>query len=172
MTVIACRVNENTGDIEIASDSQTTLGQTISIENTNWSKLFESENGIVVGCAGLVQEALLLKLYLKKHKPLDNSEDGIVDFFDGFYTHLSDRTNEYTRKTIYIFLMDGKAYEVYDYCITQIKSYTAIGSGMEYALAAMYLGNSAEKAVETATALNIYCEMPIIKFKMNGVDKQ
>jgi len=47
--------------------------------------------------------------------------------------------------------------------IQKVTSYMAIGAGQTYALAALYLGQTAEKAVETAIELSIYCAYPIRK---------
>jgi hypothetical protein len=38
---------------------------------------------------------------------------------------------------------------------------------MNFALAALYLGNTAKRAVETAIELSIYCEAPILVIKKN-----
>ena len=48
----------------------------------------------------------------------------------------------------------------------------AIGAGMSYALAALYLGHSAERAVETAIELSTMCEAPIIVIEKTNKEKK
>ena len=55
----------------------------------------------------------------------------------------------------------GKAWWIQDLFIEEIKNYAAIGAGRDYALAALYLGNSVSMAVEAACELNVYCKRPV-----------
>lgn len=55
--------------------------------------------------------------------------------------------------------------------VDEILKYHAIGAGMDYALAALYLGATAVQSIETACELSIYCEYPIKSYifdKNNG----
>ena len=45
--------------------------------------------------------------------------------------------------------------------IKEVTDYTAIGAGMDYSLAALYLGNSVKESIKAACHLSIYCEEPI-----------
>lgn len=56
----------------------------------------------------------------------------------------------------------GLVYTVESWHVDRITTYMAIGAGMDFALAALYLGKTAKKAVETAIELSIYCEAPIL----------
>jgi ATP-dependent protease HslVU (ClpYQ) peptidase subunit len=48
----------------------------------------------------------------------------------------------------------------------------AVGSGSDFALAAMYLGATAEEAVELACELDIYCSLPVVSFKYESIDEK
>ena len=50
---------------------------------------------------------------------------------------------------------------------TLIITYEAIGAGLDYALAALYLGHTVEDSVKTACELSVYCEQPIIYMTMD-----
>jgi hypothetical protein len=43
----------------------------------------------------------------------------------------------------------------------EVTDYTAIGAGMDFALAALYLGNSVKEAIKAACHLSVYCEEPV-----------
>ena len=50
--------------------------------------------------------------------------------------------------------------------ITEILTYHSIGAGDSFSLGALYLGHSAEEAVDAATELSAMCEKPIIKYEV------
>jgi len=54
--------------------------------------------------------------------------------------------------------------------VHKVNTYMAIGAGMSNAMAALYLGHSAEKAVETAIELSTQCEAPILV--INKIDEK
>jgi ATP-dependent protease HslVU (ClpYQ) peptidase subunit len=62
---------------------------------------------------------------------------------------------------IFIVVHKGKAFFLGGYFVREINDYYAIGAGMDYALAALYLGASVEKAIKTACELSIFCEGPV-----------
>lgn len=155
MTIIACKVDEETGDIEIASDSQITRGWTQHQNDIGISKLFKIGDDIIVGGAGLAQDLQLLRVRLMTNKPSNNSEEAVLEFFSKFYDWQNDKTGSYGVEAHFIFCVQGIAYIVENYLVSKIVTYYSIGSGMEYAQGALYLGHSAEKAVETAIALNV-----------------
>ena len=47
------------------------------------------------------------------------------------------------------------------WAIGRVADFEAIGAGMDFALAALYLGHSVTEAVETAIELSVYCENPV-----------
>ena len=45
--------------------------------------------------------------------------------------------------------------------IKEVTDYTSIGAGMDFALSALYLGNSVKDSIKAACHLSVYCEEPI-----------
>ena len=71
----------------------------------------------------------------------------------------------------FIIGFQGTVFAIEHWHVHKINSYMAIGAGMSYAMAALYLGHSAEKAVETAIELSTMCEEPILVIKKNSSKK-
>ena len=57
--------------------------------------------------------------------------------------------------------MSVVAVRVEGFYVKEITDYMAIGAGMDFALAALYLGSSVKDAIKTACHLSILCEEPI-----------
>lgn len=167
MSVVACKVTEN--GYEIAADSITVRYTTQTRGQTKHAKLFEI-NGMVVGGVGSAQETALLRIFAKTRQPADANEAAIVEFVSEFAEWKNKRMKDSDINNRYILGFDGKAFLVEGWFIDEILTYAAIGAGMDFALAALYLGNSAEKAVETAIELSIYCEPPIQVIKRERND--
>jgi ATP-dependent protease HslVU (ClpYQ) peptidase subunit len=53
------------------------------------------------------------------------------------------------------------AFYINGWLIEEVKTFEAIGAGMDFALAAMHMGHSAKEAVQTACELSVFCEQPI-----------
>lgn len=163
MSVVATKVTDQ--EIIIAADSITTRGST---QAKNAAKLFETDSGVIIGGCGLSEQTILLRLFLETHVPKVPSEDALLELFSEFHDWLRKKTgnNGYQLDNHFHFVFSGKAFSIHEYCIREIKDYHAIGAGMDYALAALYLGQSPERAVEAATELSIYCEKPVVVFRM------
>ena len=69
----------------------------------------------------------------------------------------------------YLIGFEGKVFSVNGWFIQEVITYEAIGAGMDYALAALYLEKSAEEAVKVACELSIFCEEPIQVIKKQSV---
>lgn len=159
MSVVACRITE--GGYEIASDSITVRGYTQTREsNTARSKLFEV-NGLVVGSVGLAEEASLFRVFATTHRPAAASEESVLDFLVEFSDWKRKRTDVGDIENAYILGLQDSAFLIEAWLVDRITTYEAIGAGMDYALAALYLGFDAQKAVETAIELSIFCESPV-----------
>jgi ATP-dependent protease HslVU (ClpYQ) peptidase subunit len=169
MSVVAVRIIPN--GFEMCSDSIIGMGSTqLRGENEKFSKLFEVKN-IVVGCAGYADEASLLQLFLDTHNFADSNEKSILEFLNEFSDWKKNKTDDGKLRNSYLLGFDGKVFHIQGWLINQVLTYSAIGAGMDYALSALYLGHSAEKAVETAIELSIYCETPILKIIKINKDK-
>jgi hypothetical protein len=79
-------------------------------------------------------------------------------------TYPDNRNGEYCRATLMVVTLDAKVikFEREPVALLFEDEYSAMGSGRDYALAAMYLGHDARRAVEVAIALETGCG--------NGID--
>ena len=109
------------------------------------TKIFRTTDGSLVGFAGDGCRAMaLLHWFNEGRKPED---------YPGFQKNADE--------TVGVLYVDkeGKvfAYGATPYPYQNEVAFDAIGSGRDYALATMYMGFGAKKAVEVATALDCYC---------------
>lgn len=163
MSVVACRITE-TG-YEIAADSITTRGiiQTKG-QTTDHVKLYET-NDMVIGGVGSAEDNSLFRLFAETHRPSNPDELSMLEFISEFSEWKKKKTDNATIKNSYLIGFQNDIFHVEQWHVSKIKTYMAIGAGMSFALAALYLGHSAEKAVETAIELSTQCEAPIIVIK-------
>lgn len=164
MSVVATKVTEK--EIIIASDSIRVFGWTQDKipGDSKAAKLYKTKNGVVVGGVGLAEHTGMLKLFLDTHLPKSMTEDALLEFFSEFQDWVRKKTGNsgYDFNTNDFHLVwDGRAFHVSNYYIREITDFHTIGAGMDFALAALYLGRSVEQAVEAACELSVYCEEPI-----------
>lgn len=165
MSVVACRVDQK--GFEIASDSITVRGYTQTRGQTSThSKLYET-NDMVVGSVGHAEENSLFRLFVETHRPVQANELSLLEFMAEFSDWKKKRTDRGNIDNAYMIGFSGFVYTVESWHVERIKSYMAIGAGMNFALAALYLGSTAKRAVETAIELSIYCEAPIMVINKN-----
>jgi ATP-dependent protease HslVU (ClpYQ) peptidase subunit len=161
MSIVACCIYDD--KIEIASDSITVYGYTQDKGKTRkWTKLWQG-NDITVGIVGYCDEGSLFQIYCTTRKPRAATVDDITQFITEFANWKKEKTDKFEITCDYIFIYQNKAFFINGFYIDEIRTYHAIGAGMDYALSVLYLGHSVEKAVETACELSIYCEQPINK---------
>jgi ATP-dependent protease HslVU (ClpYQ) peptidase subunit len=156
MSVVAVKVTKN--KITIGADSILVSGWTQ--EKDKLAKLGEV-NGMVVGDVGNAQEGALFMVFCKTRKPREASVDALIEFMSEFQDWLNKKIGETTLKNEYIIVFDGKAFLMEGFYIKEITDYTAIGAGMDFALAALYLGNSVKEAIKAACHLSVMCEEPV-----------
>jgi ATP-dependent protease HslVU (ClpYQ) peptidase subunit len=79
-------------------------------------------------------------------------------------TYPDNRNGDYCRAYLIVITLEGKVhkYESEPIALPFEDKFSAMGSGRDYALAAMYLGHNSRKAVEIACALDTGCG--------NGID--
>lgn len=160
MSVVTVKVNKD--KIEFAADSICIRGGT---KRTNIAKLAEV-NQMIIGGVGFTQEINLLFIFAQTHSPLDNSEKAVMDFFFEFGKWKNDLNLGFNSENNYLFGYKGKAFYVGNLLVKEIKDYEAIGAGMDYALAALYLKHSAKEAVKVACELSCYVAEPIVTLSM------
>ena len=160
MSVVACKINEN--GYEIAADSITIRGSTQTKgQTTDQVKLFEA-NEMVIGGVGTAEENSLMRLFAETHRPVAADELALLEFLSEFSEWKKKKTDSNVIKNSYLVGFQDNVFHVEQWYVSKVKTYMAIGAGMNFALAALYLGHSAKKAIETAIELSIFCESPII----------
>lgn len=164
MSIVCCRVTKEY--IEIASDSISVRGWTQEKGKDKFSKLCKI-NELIIGSVGYAEEASLLQMYSKSRKPEAASEDAILIFLGEFVEWKKKRTDKSDLSNSYIIIFEKKAFYISDFFVTEILEYEAIGAGEDFALAALFLNHDTKKATKTACELSIYCEEPIIYFKID-----
>lgn len=160
MSVVAVRVNKNS--IVMSADSIITLGGDKSATGRGRGKIFEV-NGMLIGGVGYASEINLLALFAENHKPLAATERAITQFLNEFADFKNKTTDNRTLRNDFLLAFDGKCFCIFsDYDVMEITDYYAIGYGMDYANAALYLGHSPQEAVKVACDLCCYVSEPII----------
>lgn len=167
MSVVA--VKKYKDRIEIAADSQFTCGDIC--RNYDSFKLKKINNDLVVGGCGTARTIGLLWIYFETHSlESDSNERTMMNFMLDFCKWQAEYNNIDPFDSKFIIVYKNKIFEILGYEIIEIKDYTAIGSGYESALAALYLGHSPKEAVKVACELNCYVGEPIqeeiIKFNL------
>jgi ATP-dependent protease HslVU (ClpYQ) peptidase subunit len=167
MSVVACKVTKD--GYEIASDSISVRGYTQTRNNSKLSKLFKV-NGLVIGSVGTAEEAALLRLFAATHKPASEAESALLEFWAEFSEWKHKKTDKREIENHYLIGLGHKIFHIEQWLIDQVITYEAIGAGMDFALAALYLGHDVEKAVETAIELSVFCASPVqvIRVTANG----
>jgi len=164
MSVVCCKVTDE--KIEIASDSITVRAFTQSkSDNIKMAKL-ANVNQIIIGSVGFAEEIVLMQMFCETHQPKKADMDSFLEFMSEFSTWKNEKTDNYSIENSYIFVYKNKAFAIEGYLIQEIVKYEAIGAGMDFALAAMFLGHGVREAIEVASELSIYCETPVIYYSV------
>lgn len=162
MSVVAVKVEKE--KIYFAADSIAVSGYTKTTDN--FTKL-EKINDMIIGGVGCAEEISLLFMFAQTHKPLSADEKPIVEFFFEFYKWKNELGLGFSSQNVYLFGYGGKCFYAENMLIKEIKTYHAIGAGMDYALAALYLEHTPKEAVKVACKLCCYVSEPIVCEEMN-----
>jgi len=161
MSVAAVKISD--GKIYIGADSQLTLEDGTYKKEIENVKIWQG-NGITVAVAGEIYEFSLFIIYCKKNNPLHATDASIFKFFTNFvkWKNKKLRKEEFSLDCSYLFVFDKKVFLIdVDFYIKEITTWQAIGGGMTYAEAALYLGHSLEESLRVACRLSPECEEPI-----------
>jgi ATP-dependent protease HslVU (ClpYQ) peptidase subunit len=156
MSVVAVRVTKK--KITIGADSILVSGWTQ--EKDKLAKLNKA-NGMIIADVGDAEEGALFLLFCKTRKPREASVDALVEFMSEFQDWMNNKTGESKLSNQYILIIEKKAFMIEGFFIKEVTDYTAIGAGMDFALSALYLGNSVKESIKAACHLSVYCEEPI-----------
>jgi len=162
MSIVVARVKEN--GYEMASDSILITGFTQDKgARTSHSKMF-SVNGMDIGGVGVCKEISWLKLYSATTKPAEPTESAVLEWYFGFIDFLKKKLGkeDIEIENNYLLGYGGKVFQICDSFVDVVKTFSAIGAGADFALAALHLGHSAAESVKVACDLSIQCEEPVV----------
>lgn len=158
MSVVAVKKYEDR--IVIAADSQVTYGNT----NRKFGslKMRRINSDLVIGSVGPADTCGLLWIYFETHslEPV-SCERTIMNFILDFAKWCEKSIGGRALDNDFIIVYKDKIFEVMGYSILEITDYSAIGSGYQMALAALYLGHSPTESVRVACDLTNYVGGPI-----------
>lgn len=157
MSVVAVKVTNE--KITIGADSILVSHGTTQ-EKDKFAKL-NKVNDIIIGDVGDAQEGGLFLMFCRTRKPREASVEAIIEFMSEFQDWMKNKTDESNLRNEYILVLEKKAFLVEGFFVKEIIDYTAIGAGMDFSLAALYLGNSVKESIKAACHLSVYCEEPI-----------
>lgn len=164
MSVIAVKVYAD--KIKIAADSIVSRGESIRTDN-GFSKLVKV-NSMIIGGVGYCEEVSLMYHYAETHKPASASEKDVLAFMVEFSKYKSDIAGGYKIENDYIIVYGNKVFSISSLFVNEIKNYDAIGAGMDFANAALYLGHSPKEAVKVACKLSCYVADPIVEYEVEN----
>lgn len=156
MTVIAARKVD--GNIHFAADQQTTAGwRKVGGKEIELGKLF-AVNGMVIGSAGYRSTALMFAHFARNHAPADATEIDVANFVIEFVEWMVKRTPKFEMENTFLIGFNGELFRVYDtFSVFRVPEFASIGSGQDFALAAMHLGHSPKEAAKVAAKLDLHC---------------
>ena len=157
MSVVAIKVTDK--KITIGADSILVSHGTTK-EKDKFAKL-NKVNDIIIGDVGDAQEGGLFLMFCKTRKPREASVEALIEFMSEFQEWMKNKTDESKLRNEYVLVLEKKAFLVEGFFVKEITDYTAIGAGMDFSLAALYLGNSVKESIKAACHLSVYCEEPI-----------
>lgn len=162
MSVIAVKIYDD--KIKIAADSIIVCGDSKRTDR-NFSKLVKV-NGMIIGGSGYCEELSLMYHYSETHKPASASEKDVLTFIVEFSKYKSDIAGSSSIQNDYIVVYDGKAFSINGLFVSEVKNYDAIGAGMDFANAALYLGHNPKEAVKVACELSCFVADPIVEYEV------
>lgn len=157
MSVVALKVYED--KIVMGADSQST-SYWHNKDSTN--KIYRVTPEFVIGGVGYTSHNQMMSLFCETNKPASSRKRDILEFFVNFNDWMKKRTDDFRPYNSFLIIFQDKAFWVTsDLLVQEIKDYCAIGSGMEYAKAGLYLGKTVKQSIKIACDLTIYCGEPI-----------
>jgi len=156
VTVIAAKIVGN--EVHFAADRQTTAGYSKRTDKElNLCKLM-SVNGMLIGGAGLKSHSLWFHSFARNHMPLESTEVDVSQFMLEFVEFMKKKDGNFKCENEFLIAFRGKLFRVYDsLSVFEIPEFSAIGSGSQFAIAAMHLGHEPKIAAQVAADLDLHC---------------
>ena len=162
MSIVAAKIYKDR--IVIGADSQST---SYWHNKNETNKIYKVANDFIIGGVGYTAHNQLMRLYCETDKPASARERDILEFFVKYHEWIKTKVKDYAPVNSWIIAFRGECFGVTsDLLIVKVKNFHAIGSGMEYARAALHLGHSVRDAISVACDLTVFCGRPIEMFTM------
>lgn len=177
MSIVVTQVTKEC--ITIGSDSAVTFGDDLQLSEEG-TKLFRVKN-VVAGYSGMGEDGSLFRYYLETltmgedddielETILGNTFVDMTNLYIG-YTQLCKELGMTTRVqgeegyvgpiTAFHVIMNGKAWELRGYAVTEIIDYSVLGSASSFVHGALFAGADIKMALTAATKFNIHCNKPL-----------
>lgn len=138
----------------IAWDGKTLVGDTLGVSynlKRQVVKVWRLDDGRLYGASGEYQSVLAVKAWLEAGE-LEDKKPNLDDFSGLLIDH------------------KGQCFRLEDQLIYMpiAEQYHAVGTGRDFAMAAMFLGASAMNAVLVASHFDVYTDTPFTTVALNG----
>jgi ATP-dependent protease HslVU (ClpYQ) peptidase subunit len=163
MSIVACKVTKDT--IYLAADTQLTHGN-----EKRWGlkyKKIRRVAGLVVCSVGACSEADLFCKYIEEHEFPHYKKDipiFMADFFkykESFHDKMKTKDEEDISECTFLVVFKNNVYLIADLFVAKVRDFIAIGSGEGYAIGAMAMGATVQKAVEITCKYVCACGLPV-----------
>jgi ATP-dependent protease HslVU (ClpYQ) peptidase subunit len=161
MSIVAVKIEQN--HITIGADSGDIWGDTKL--STMGNKLWAVSDVLFAGSVGSAALGSLFRYYLAHLPPIHSSEDYWLRFALAFKKHTEQHGMRMDDNS-FITVHHGRVWRINGLHVNEVTTFDVIGAGRPYALAALALGHSVEKAVAVACDLCIHCASPITLLRM------
>ncbi len=104
--------------------------------------------------------------YMRTHKPETATGKDILEFFVEFSRWKKNLIGNGEVENEYLMAHKGRLFEIISMFVHEVDNYIAIGAGMDFSTAALYLGHSPEEAVKVACDLSCMVSEPIVRYEM------
>lgn len=153
MTVIAAKVEEN--HIVMSCDSQVSRGW--HKKSTGYPVKIIDGSDFIIGASGAAVLMPLLSAYSKNHQIGDGGADRIIEWCFEFLEFCKKKTDSWNQEGQLILAHGSGLFVIEQWLPLKIDDFCAVGSGFQYAEAAMYLGKTTEEAVDVAIHMDYGC---------------
>lgn len=162
MSVVAARVYED--KIVLGADSQST---SYWHNKNSTNKIYKISEDFVIGGVGYTAHNQLMSMFCETNKPASSRKRDILEFFVQYHDYMKKKDSDYAPRNEWLVAFNGVVYWVTpDLLIDEVKKFHAIGSGHEFAKAALYLDKTIKEAVKVACDLTVFCGEPIEIFEV------
>lgn len=164
MTVVAVKVSDD-GGFCMAADSCMNYGSTELPADLAFNKMIKLSH-VVIAAAGYSAECSLLQQHAASFFNTNRapSEGLLLSFLSSFAKWKKETTGDeglHPENSYFFGFRDGSVFYVHGWFISRIKSYHAIGCGMDHAFTAMDLFYDPRTAVHMAICRDVYCAGPV-----------